>query len=62
MPLGLVAPEGLEADPSSIEAIAYDGAEQVGTIQLTPAGAVSATGKLSIAKNASPRSATTARP
>ena len=36
----------------SIEAIAFDGAKQVGSIKLTPAGAVSATGKLSIAKDA----------
>jgi hypothetical protein len=32
----------------SIEAIAFDGAKQVGTITLTTAGALSATGKLSV--------------
>ena len=36
----------------SIEAIAFDGAKQIGSVKLTPAGAVSATGKLSVAKNA----------
>ena len=36
----------------SIEAIAFDGAKQIGSVKLTPAGAVSATGKLSIAKDA----------
>jgi hypothetical protein len=36
----------------SIEAIAFDGAKRVGTIRLTPAGALSATGKLSIDRGA----------
>jgi hypothetical protein len=36
----------------SIEAIAFDGAKQVGTITLTPAGKVSASGKLALVKDA----------
>src|SRR3954451_2247561 len=35
-----------------IEAIAFDGAKQVGTVTLTPTGKVSASGKLAVVKNA----------
>ena len=36
----------------SIEALIYDGAKQVGSVKLTPAGAVSAKGSVSLAKRA----------
>ena len=51
MPLAWTHPKAWK-QIRSIEAIAFDGAKQVGSVKLTPAGAVSATGKLSIAKDA----------
>jgi hypothetical protein len=51
MPLAWTHPKAWK-NIRSIEAIAFDGAKQVGTVKLTPAGAVSATGKLSLAKDA----------
>jgi hypothetical protein len=51
LPLAWTHPKAWK-DIRSIEAIAFDGAEKVGTIKLTPAGAVSATGELVVAKGA----------
>ena len=51
MPLAWTHPKAWK-QIRSIEAIAFDGAKQIGSVKLTPAGAVSATGKLSIVKDA----------
>ena len=51
MPLAWTHPKAWK-QIRSIEAIAFDGARQIGSVKLTPAGAVSATGKLSVAEHA----------
>src|SRR3954452_24450711 len=51
MPLAWTHPKAWK-QIRSIEVIAFDGAEQVGSVKLTPTGAVSANGNLSIVKDA----------